>query len=290
MGIETEMTAGEESLPPTFKNYKRSGVAEDGYVNAQERTSTDPLFTKEDFPGVTVKYSPWVEKTVGCSETTQFTSGNLPGASALPATDGQYYVCIRLSDDARGSSSIGRSPLITLDTTKPLIEDIQPLTVGKKTTLSPAVEEITESTFAWSMENGPGEMTFTPDNQRETTFKANKVGLYQIKLKVTDAALNESSITVDVVWDHRVPSFVKFTSIGVAEDGLVHAGEAGVAGPLFELEAADYESISFTGLIPEASHTCTEEKSYTRTTIPAATDLLAEGGFGVCVQLTNKIA
>ena len=285
----TDTAEGEENLPPAFKNYKLAGPAEDGYINKNESTSTEKPYTVEPMEGIEATYTGWMIKTSECDKNQIYDQEAMANLTSVPEADGSYYICVQLRDPKRNRFSYGRTPLITVDATPPVIGKLAAMKLGKAADLKPEITETSAATYKWERTKGPGKATFSTESKANTTFAGTTPGDYQIKLTVTDIAKNIASTTVDILWDGRVPVFGSLKGVNDASDGIINGAEAGSKKPLFTLEGKDFETVAYTKPIKTNTKLkCDAKATYDQDDLPRATALTLDGSFAICAVLKNK--
>ena len=175
-----------ESLPPLLSSFALANEGTDGYINKTEKLSSLPAFTYKPIPQVVASYSSWVTQSVACDETTVYEQTELPPISLLPDTDGPYYVCVELNDQKRQRKAYGRTPMVELDATLPVIGKVQPLTLGAQGTIDTIATDANLAEVLWSKKSGPGSVTFGTPAVAKTTVSADAVGAYELQLSAKD--------------------------------------------------------------------------------------------------------
>ena len=183
----------DKNLPPKIKQFTLAFDATDGYINAKERQSDFPAYEYDAIKGVIPNYTGWITKSVACDDQADYSLSKLPAINTLPG-DGEYYVCVKLSQETNDRFAYGRTPLILADFTYPVIEDIPTLSLGKLETVAAKVTERSAAIFLWTKVEGPGEIVFGSADQATTTVAAIETGSYVLALSVTDIVGNQTRL------------------------------------------------------------------------------------------------
>jgi len=110
--------------------------------------------------------------------------------------DGTFFVCVySLRPDNSETPFDNNGIAITIDRTRPQIDDRGkvPENIDGTKELDIPVNDLTEMTYLWTQENGPGKLTFTPPDQPKLRIDYDLPGLYKAVFSVTDLAGNTSS-------------------------------------------------------------------------------------------------
>ena len=278
----------DKNLPPKIKQFTLAFDATDGYINAKERQSDFPAYEYDAIKGVIPNYTGWITKSVACDDQADYSLSKLPAINTLPG-DGEYYVCVKLSQETNDRFAYGRTPLILADFTYPVIEDIPTLSLGKLETVAAKVTERSAAIFLWTKVEGPGEIVFGSADQATTTVAAIETGSYVLALSVTDIVGNQTRLTVNMKWDTTVPTFVGLNLANAAADGYINQTEAKDLTTLYSLDAQGYQTASYTKPFQvQADTVCKDSLNYDQASVPSVKDLKIDGAYSVCVKLTNQ--
>ena len=280
----------EEQLPVQFKHITLDNVAWDTHINAEESKSTAPAYLAAPLDGLEALYSNWQAKGAVCDATMQYPLKTMPGINGLPAGDGDYYLCVNLVNAKRKRSVYGRTPLVHLDRTFPVIAPLKDLNLGKPGHVTADITEANPGTIEWSQVSGPGKLSFSAPANPATDIVGITNGAYEVKITATDLAGNATSTGFKVNWDLSTPVFTSLKFNSDAADGAINAAEVAGTDPLFVLEASGFQTATYTAPIETTDVlSCNAEMTYGAKEIPAAKDLTKDGTFAICVSLSNSI-
>ena len=109
-----------------------------------------------------------------------------------------------------GNNLSGRT--IIIDTTAPVVSAGTNKTTNAFFTQTATASDEHPLKYAWSKQQGPGEITFGTPNALSTAVSASKDGNYQLRFTATDDAGNSASSDMTLVWDTGKPAAVSATS------------------------------------------------------------------------------
>lgn len=115
------------------------------------------------------------------------------------------YVCVAAIHKLGTRSDFGISAQSALIDALPPIINIGPnRQAGNSFVLVPTITEASTATYLWSKDSGPGTITFESPNAANTLIDATTEGVYQIRLKVTDAQGRSTEATFQLTWDRSL--------------------------------------------------------------------------------------
>lgn len=111
---------------PVFTSLVSANDAADGYVNGSEYLSPFPLLTLNAVGHATAHYTDvLLDTALTCNAGQTYTNSSIPAISDIPGADGNYAVCVKLTDSA-GNTTHGKSQVIVRDTTAPVFTNLTP--------------------------------------------------------------------------------------------------------------------------------------------------------------------
>ncbi len=283
-----ELTMTWNTTGPAFTSLAGANQAADGYINSSEIASNSPLFvlTASNYTGV--QYSPILDDSSPqtCDGSQSYSSIPIPLIDALPAADKPYVICVRLSD-AASNIVFAKSQVIVRDTAPPTVN--VGLDVVKNGIYSIDASSTDGATFSWTMQSGPGTITFGSSNAEDTSVSASTDGTYVLRLTVFDAAGNSAFDELDFTLDTQAPVFTSLVGANEASNGYINASEASSTDPIVSLSASSYATASYTAILDNTpSITCDVNKTYSNPSIPAINTMPAvDDTYAVCVQLVD---
>ncbi|HEY1100407.1 MAG TPA: hypothetical protein VGF99_15820, partial [Myxococcota bacterium] len=113
--------AARETVPPDFTSFSLANEASDGYLNATEVGASGDFATLVAADYTDDAYSAPLDNdpAITCNHTVSYANAAVPPLSDVPATDGDYVVCVRLAD-AAGNVTYGVSDVLRRDVQPPL--------------------------------------------------------------------------------------------------------------------------------------------------------------------------
>lgn len=141
--------------------------------------------------------------------------------------DGTYVLRLSASDQAGNSSHADIS--VVWDAVAPTVSLGADLIKASSFTLTPTVTNAT--TFQWSKVSGPGNVTFSSPQTKDTDVSADVDGVYVIRLTVTDAEGSSASDELSFDWQTTPPSVNAGSDVcaGVNSQKLLNATTTGAA-------------------------------------------------------------
>lgn len=118
-----------DATAPAFTSLILANAATDGYINATERslaTAVGGTLTASGYDSVAYKL---VAAATTCNGS--LTYGAMPNANSADFTsDGNYKICVQLTDLAGNTTAYGNSGTIALDTTAPTVSSLNSVTAN----------------------------------------------------------------------------------------------------------------------------------------------------------------
>lgn len=187
-------------------------------ITVPSATKTLPTISWSVAAGA-VEYDLNISRNTDCSDPQQSHTALTHRSQALSSlADGFYYACVIAYDIDRNQRQVV-SRGFAIDTTPPMIDMGQRRWTGNTFTLRPHVTDATPMTFVWTKITGPGSVTFTPSNSKDTLVRASTEGDYSLRLTATDQAGNTASAEVVLTWDRS-----RLIALGRADTCAITAG------------------------------------------------------------------
>ncbi len=279
-----EFTLTWDATGPSFVSLLPANGAADGFINSTEKSSSLELFVLSATDYVNALYTtPMLEAGLVCDGGRSYSLSSIPPINSIPPTDGTYAVCVKLVD-ATSNEVYGKSAPVTLDTQGPTVNLGPDVNHHAAFVLNPTFTD--GITFQWSKVSGPGNISFSDDKIASPSISFDMDGSYFVRLTVFDNAGNFSSDDINVNWDTTPPVLLSFTRINDAVDGFINASEASFSSPMYQLTASGYDQEKYTSLLPAAA-VCDGSQTYTPRPVPQPNELVTDGLYKVCVQLSD---
>ena len=97
-----------DTTAPSFSSLNKAGDILDDYLSASERTNTTDLVSGLSGSGYDSLYYTVTTGATACSAASSYTENTIPKSNdTLISTDGDYKVCVKLSDDAGHADAYG---------------------------------------------------------------------------------------------------------------------------------------------------------------------------------------
>ena len=172
----------------------------------------------------------------GCAGTYFTTDGatpdtNSPYTTAIPITEGTTELQF-FSIDYEGNSETVKSENYIIDLTDPVVDAGTDKNTNAQFAQDAIVTDTNALTYQWSMQSGPGTVTFGTPTTEDTTISADTNGTYVIRLTATDAASNSAFDEMSLEWDLNAP-----TSGSISING--GAASTTYTGVMLSLSASD---------------------------------------------------
>ena len=294
-----------DTTAPTFSSQALAGPAIDGFLSANDRSSTSTILGGLIADGYSQPDYKLVTGGVSCDSSLTY-SLTIPKAnSSVFGADGSYKVCVHLVDEA-GNTSFGASPAFTLDTIPAVFNSINlagdavdgAVSLSEHNAANDLVSNldankafiaeyalVTDSTAC----SGPLAYASAIPKSNDARFVAS--GNYRVCVRVRDEALNpfsygQSSV---IAFTAAAPTFFSLAKTGVGSDGYVSDSEKASSAVLWTLNQTGATLIAYTPPLDDTGGAvvCDASKSYSSATIAAATDLVADGPWVICVKLRD---
>jgi alpha-tubulin suppressor-like RCC1 family protein len=139
---------------------------------------------------------------VSGSGTVTFGSINAASTTVSIVGDATYVLRVTATDAANNSATANVS--VVYDTVAPVVGTLATVNARTTATLSPTVTGAT--VYSWTMQSGPGVITFGTPAAASTTASASLDGAYVLRLSATDAAGNTTVRDVNFNWDTVAPT------------------------------------------------------------------------------------
>lgn len=283
-----ELTFTWDTSGPSFISLAGANEGSDGYINASEVGTGNPLFvltassyTADDYTVILDDSTP-----VTCDASKTYSQPNIPLVSNLPLVDKPYAVCVRLTDGA-SNITYGKSQVIILDRVSPTVN--VGLDVVTNGIYNIDASTTGGATYAWTKQSGTGVITFGSASAEDTSVQADTDGTFVLRLTVTDAAGNTAYDELNFVRDTAAPSFTSLLGANGASDGYINASEIGSAAALLALNATGYDTANYTAILDDsAAIACDASKTYGLSSIPAINTMpVSDKPYAVCVKLAD---
>ena len=283
--------------PPVFTSLPLSADALDGYINFAEKDGTSSLVGLPVASGQTlIQYGVGLS-SIACSA---MAFGPVPPtAASLPASDGNYKICVKLQD-AAGNTTYGSAAMVR-DTLAPVVTLTSTFPASPASTRRPRILGSVDSVSTVTLYNDLGCLTAISLDSNGTgaanaalaspgiavTSDVNLNGTTNIYASATDLAGNRSSCTATPISFEHDDTFPVFTSLalaGVASDGYINNAEKTASSALANtLVASGNTSTDYAaGLSSVACSSMTFAS-----VVPAASSLSSDGTYKVCVRLRD---
>jgi len=287
---------------PDFISVSLAGEAADGYINLAERSTQNAMaatLVGNDFDTAAYKL---VASSTTCDA--QLPYGPAPkGDSAAFGTDGNYKICVRLTDTAGNPADYGETPLIVLKTAQPTFISLALANDASDTYINVAehqgssilVGDVSGTSFdtagyrltdvatdcATITDYGPKPIASSPDFTSD--------GQYKVCTKITDFAGNPAVYGASPTINLKLTaaSFTSLALSGVATDGYISAADHSLSSVIAaNLVATGYNAVTYKLLA--ASATC--DGSATYGSMPQADDniLVTDGDYKICIKLDDS--
>ena len=283
--------------PPVFTSLPLSADALDGYINFAEKDGTSSLVGLPVASGQTlIQYGVGLS-SIACSA--MAFGPTPPTAASLPASDGNYKICVKLQD-AAGNTTYGSATMVR-DTLAPVVTLTSTFPASPASTRRPRILGSVDSVSTVTLYNDSGCLTAISLDLNGTgaanaalaspgialTSDVNLNGTTNIYASATDLAGNTSSCTATPISFEQDDTFPLFTSLalaGVASDGYINNAEKTASSALANtLVASGNTSTDYAaGLSSVACSSMTFASS-----VPAASSLSSDGTYKVCVRLRD---
>lgn len=160
-----------------------------------------PIVFAEDIFPISYKWS-----QLSGTGTLQFSNSQDIMPTFTVDMDGTYTVRLEVSDKVGNKREATVS--IAWDNTLPTVDAGADIATGTPTQLSGSVTDQSTLTYSWTMENGPGIITFSDPSSLRSTVSASQWGTYTLRLTAQDTASNISFdemvfkwTAIDKQWD-----------------------------------------------------------------------------------------
>ena len=291
-----------DKSPPVFTSIDLANEALDLYINDAEKALTSDLVTNLVASGHDTAEYKLVTDITTCDNALVYGASFPTNDSGDFGVDGDYKVCVQLTDNAGNSGAYGASATFTLDTTYPIFTSIDLVNDASDTYINLAETSLTNAVVGNLLASGHATDEYvlvasatTCDNAltygaaplgTDATFTTD--GLYKVCLVITDVAGNPTyNESAAMTLDKSVPVF---TSIDLANDTvdlLVLAAErVNTTAVATNLVVSDNDNVGYK-LVLDAT-TCDGALTYDPT-IPQSdsVDLSPDGSYYLCVEATD---
>lgn len=196
-----------DSTGPLFSSMVGANGASDGYINASESGSTAAIVTLNASNYSTADFTAILDDspTITCDSGKTYSNTNIPFINTMPATDGVYVVCVKLTD-AAGNITYGKSAQITRDTIVPSVNVGADLVKNASFTVNATVSGATS--YQWSQQSctPAATVTFGSATAEDTSVTVSTDAACVLRLTATDAAGNSAFDELNFTWDTVPPS------------------------------------------------------------------------------------
>ncbi len=291
---------------PTFTSVDLAGDAADGYLNATERTATNDLAENLDASGQDHSYYSVIADSATCDSSVTFgDDGVIPTSDTTDIDgDGDYKVCVKLTDDAGNTTAYGTSSTFTVDTAAPSFTSIALDNEAADTYISVAdnllsndlVSTLTASDYdtakyklVSSATTCDVALTYAATVPTNDSADFAGDGDYKVCVELTDNAGNttaygaSSTITLDLT----APSFTSLALANDATDGYINVSENLTSNDLAStLVGSGYDTATYK--LVSSGTTCNAALTYGTMPTSDSTDFSADGTYKVCVALDDN--
>lgn len=219
-----------------------------------------------------------------------FTPDNAASTTISADQDGEYVIQISAEDEAGNSSA--DSFTWYYDHTAPAVTLGDSILMQSKTKALTASISDDAVSIQWKKVSGPLNVTFTPDNQRNTTVTLGGDGVYVVEVTASDALGNQASAQQQLTVDTLPPQIVSVTPGAVLADGYLNPIEKSKALPLVDsVNVNDSSVFTLAYKVVTSGVNCTSSLDYS-TNSPRSDDaaISAAGTYKVCVKATDSMS
>ena len=281
-----------------------AGDAADTYMNATERlNATDLVDTLVATGQDTTQY-----KLVAAATTCDggLTYGPMPQSNSGDfGVDGDYKVCVELTDNAGNPTAYGTSASMTLETVVPAFTSVALANEAADTYISAADALIASDLIDSLVASGhdtvgyklttaattcDGALTYGASIPQNTSGDFGGDGAYKVCVELTDTAGNTpaygASATINL--DKADPVFTSIALTNGASDTYINASEnASALAMVGSLVASGYDTVGYK--LVAAATTCDTALTYGASE-PAgnSADFAADATYKVCVELIDN--
>lgn len=299
-----------DSVVPVFTSIDLSGVAIDGYINDLEKSDTNSVVTNLQALGQDQTRYAIITSATTCNASVNFTTlGTTAPIATDFATDGNYKVCLELSDNAQNPTVYGEtSTIIVRDTAAPVFTSIDLsgvatdsyINLSESTDTNAVVTNLQGSDYdqaryaiissATTCNASVNFSTLGTTPPVATDFSAD--GNYKVCVELSDNAGNTNAYGESspiIVRDTEVPAFTSIDLSGVAVDGYINDLEKSDTNSVVtNLQGSGYDQARYA--IIDNGNACDNSVDFTILGIvsPIATDFTADKAYQVCVELTDN--
>lgn len=273
---------------PIFTSLLGANGASDGYINATEVAATTPLLSLTASGYSSAAFTVVLtDSALTCDASQTYSQSSIPTVNTIPAMDGAYAVCAKLSDSA-GNIIYARSQQIVRDISPPTVSVGADIAISAPTTINAVTTGAV--TYTWTKTSGTGTVSFSNPNSEDTDFSAPSDGIYVVRLTVADPAGNSAYDELSIDWDQTPPVFTSLARANDAIDGYINDAEKNGSTALWTLTASGYTSVAYTQALDDSTPvTCDISKTYSQSSIARATDLTSgDVPYVLCVKLTDN--
>jgi len=290
-----------DTTPPVFNSVGLDGPAVDGYLNISEYTQSSNIIGAVSGTGQALEEFTVVTATTTCGLPLTWSSVAPKANDAAFASDGQYKVCVKLSDLA-GNTDYGASPVIVFDDAAPVFTSVALANNALDTYINivdtGSALDVVDSLVASGQASQKYKLALASaicSSQvgygATIPVASNFSGMngdYKVCVELEDAAGNRAYGESSVIHvDTSAPTFTSLSLGSPTTDGYLseaeHASSAALAG---SLAANGHDAAQYAVVV----NTTVCDASVTYGSMPQGNDVsisVHTGTYKVCVKLTD---
>ncbi|RYF52028.1 MAG: hypothetical protein EOO38_01570, partial [Cytophagaceae bacterium] len=294
---------------PSLTSLSGANAAADGYINDAEKSLTTALWSLSQTGATIINYTLALDDTgssVSCDISKTYNQSTIARPVDL-ATDRPWVICVRL-EDASGNVTFGKSSAVVRDIVAPTFTSLARANAGSDGYVSDSEKLLVNSlwaltasgqaTTAYSTAQNDVSGVLTCDAAQTyaqlsiaTPSSLSSDGTYGLCVKLSDTAGNITfgKSSLSIVRDIVAPTFTTLWRANEASDGYINNSEKTSSLALYTLAASDYTVAAYTVAASDSPSAivCDASKTYSQSSIPLISSLLADGTYAVCASLTD---
>jgi hypothetical protein len=288
----------------SFTSVSLANDAANSYINLAETATTNALTGNAAGAGYTTRKYVLTTWATTCNNALTYSTTIPKSNSATFTSDGDYKVCVEMSDTA-GNTAYGNSNVIHLDKTIPSFTAISLANDVADTYLNTADHALTSNLSSAATGAGYDSLTYAVVDGGTACSAAgswsasipqeNDAGIsadgstYKVCAKFTDLAGNPTvyGATATFTYDNTAPAFTALPLLNDALDGYVNATDASSGLAVHDVATATGSSAESYSLTSSGT-TCDGALTYQGAAILASDVGLTSGStFKICVKLVD---
>ena len=290
-----------DNVAPVFTGIALTNGASDTYINASESSGASAVVGSLVATGQSSTNYKVATSAATCSTQSSYSS-TVPAGSAFTGLNGDYKVCVQLSDLA-GNLSYGASSTIHVDTVAPSFSSLSLAGDATDTYINSSEHSTTNPLVSAAVGSGQDLIQYvlvsnltacstasgwssSIPQSNDSAFSA--LGSYKVCAKLSDAAGNPDAYGASAVitFDNVAPTFTSLALGGDVADGYLNQAERSNSTTILgALSAAGYSSVSYK--LALSTTTCDGSLSYGATINSNSTDITSDGTYKICVKLLD---